>query len=121
MKLSNTIPILRILDETKAREFYVGFLSFSIDWEHRFDDNFPLYLQASRDHCIIHLSEHHGDCNPGGAIRIETSEIDNINHELLQKHYKYAKPEVEQTSWKTREMKIIDPFGNRLIFFERIV
>lgn len=121
MKLSQALPILRILDEAKAREFYIGFLGFSIDWEHRFGEQFPLYLQVSRDHCIIHLSEHHGDCNPGGALRIETGDIDRLNQELLQKDYKYAKPGVEQTPWKTREMSISDPFGNRLLFFERIV
>lgn len=43
-----TIPILRIFSVEKAKEFYVGFLGFSIEWEHRFDDNAPLYMQVSR-------------------------------------------------------------------------
>jgi hypothetical protein len=30
------IPILRIFDETKAREFYLDFLGFSVEFEHRF-------------------------------------------------------------------------------------
>jgi hypothetical protein len=60
MTLHSPIPVLRIFDEAKAREHYVGFLGFKIDWEHRFGDNFPLYCQISRDACIIHLSEHHG-------------------------------------------------------------
>lgn len=25
----------------------------------------PLYLQISKDGCILHLSEYHGDCSPG--------------------------------------------------------
>ncbi len=29
-------PILRIFDIAKAREFYLGFLGLSVDWEHRF-------------------------------------------------------------------------------------
>ena len=28
-----TIPILRIFDVEKAKEFYVGFLGFAVDWE----------------------------------------------------------------------------------------
>lgn len=40
-------PILRIFDEAKAREFYVDFLGFKVDWEHRFGENFPLYMQVS--------------------------------------------------------------------------
>ena len=67
MKLSQPVPILRMLDQAKALEFYVGFLGFSIDWEHRFDANSPLYLQVSRGGCVLHLSEHFNDATPGGA------------------------------------------------------
>ena len=34
MGFGKTTPILRIFDEAKAKEFYVGFLGFNIDWEH---------------------------------------------------------------------------------------
>lgn len=61
MRLSSTTPILRIFDEDKAREFYVQFLGFQVDWEHRFEPGLPLYLQVSRDACVLHLSEHHGE------------------------------------------------------------
>jgi catechol 2,3-dioxygenase-like lactoylglutathione lyase family enzyme len=65
MRLSAAIPILRIFSEEKAKEFYVDFLGFRIEWEHRFGDNFPLYAQIKRSELIIHLSEHHGDATPG--------------------------------------------------------
>ena len=45
MKLSNPIPIIRSFDEAKAKEFYIDFLGFRVDWEHRFDENAPLYMQ----------------------------------------------------------------------------
>ena len=32
MPFTKTIPVLRILDEAKAKEFYVDFLGFKIDW-----------------------------------------------------------------------------------------
>lgn len=38
---------------------------FRVDWEHRFEPGFPLYLQVSRDGLVLHLSEHHGDGSPG--------------------------------------------------------
>ncbi len=117
MTLSQPVPILRILDEAKAREFYVDFLGFAIDWEHRFAADLPLYLQVSRDGCVIHLSEHYGDCNPGGALRIETGDVAGLHRELSQKRYKYARPDVESTPWHTQEICLTDPFGNRLIFF----
>ena len=45
-KLEVAIPILRIFSVDKAKEFYVDFLGFKIDWEHRFGDNFPLYARS---------------------------------------------------------------------------
>lgn len=42
-----TIPIMRIFDEQKARDFYLGFLGMTLDWEHRFEPGYPLYMQVS--------------------------------------------------------------------------
>src|SRR5262247_1850869 len=83
-----TVPILRIFEEAKAREFYVGFLGFQIDWEHRFERDLPLYMQVSRDGCVLHLSEHHGDACPGSALRIETTGLTAFYQEIAEKRYK---------------------------------
>ncbi len=64
MRFEQPTPILRMFDEAKAREFYVEFLEFKVDWEHRFAPDMPLYMQVSKGNCIIHLSEHHGDASP---------------------------------------------------------
>ena len=120
MIFEKTTPILRIFDETRARDFYVQFLGFKIDWEHRFEEGLPLYLQVSRDGCVLHLSEHHGDSSPGAALRIQTDELESYQQELLGKHYKYARPEIQDAPWGSREMSIRDPFGNRLTFTDAI-
>lgn len=116
MKLGAVTPILRMFDEAKAREFYVDFLGFKVDWEHRFEPALPLYLQVSRDGCVLHLSEHHGDCCPGAAMRIEVGDIDAFHAELAAKQYGYARPGVDDTPWGSRDMSVKDPFGNRLTF-----
>ena len=116
MGFVKTTPIFRIFDEAKAKEFYVGFLGFKVDWEHRFEEYAPLYMQISKDACIIHLSEHHGDGSPGAAVRIETDELESLHKELLDKHYKYARPGIEAMPWGSKDMTIRDPFGNRLTF-----
>ena len=116
MTFGPVTPILRIFDEAKAREFYVDYLGFKIDWEHRFESDSPLYMQVSRDQCALHLSEHYGDGNPGAAIRIETSDIDAFHRELTAKRYKYYRPGIEDQPWGTREVSVKDPFGNRLTF-----
>ena len=48
IELQRTIPILRIFSVEKAREFYVDFLGFTWDREHRFDDNAPLYARVMK-------------------------------------------------------------------------
>ncbi|MCP5252161.1 MAG: VOC family protein [Burkholderiales bacterium] len=116
MKFISTVPVLRIFDETKAREFYMDFLGFQVDWEHRFEVNLPLYMQVSRSGCILHLSEHHGDCCPGAAIRVATDKLDAFRDELISKQYRYARPGIEEMPWGTRDMSITDPFGNRITF-----
>ena len=102
MAFGKTTPILRIFDAAKAKEFYIDFLGFKVDWQHRFEEGLPLYMQISKDGCIIHLSEHHGDCSPGAAIRIETNELETFQKQLLAKSYKYARPGIEQMPWGTR-------------------
>ncbi|MGD9648956.1 MAG: glyoxalase superfamily protein [Pirellulales bacterium] len=116
MHFGKTTPILRIFDEAKAKEFYVGFLGFAVDWEHRFAEGMPLYMAVSRGDCLLHLSEHYGDCCPGAAVRIAIDDVDAYCLELLAKQYKYYCPGVEQTPWGSRDMDIRDPFGNRLTF-----
>lgn len=120
MDMGKTTPILRIFDEHLARKFYVDYLGFVIDWEHRFEEGLPLYMQVSRDNCVLHLSEHHGDCSPGAAMRIETDDIEAYHSELLKKVYKNARPSIEQTPWNSKDMSIKDPFGNRLTFTNAI-
>ena len=120
MSLVKTIPILRSFDETKAKEFYVGFLGFTIDFEHRFEPGLPLYMQVSKEGCVLHLSGHHGDCSPGAAIRIETTNIEEFQKQLMEKQYEHARPGIEDMPWHTREMKIWDPSGNRLIFTQAV-
>ena len=116
MSFAKTTPILRIFDEAKAKEFYVDFLGFQVDWEHRFEPDMPLYMQVSKDSCVLHLSEHHGDCSPGSAMRIETNELAGFHKELLAKEYQYARPGIKETPWGSRDMSVSDPFGNRLTF-----
>ncbi|MGK2861430.1 MAG: glyoxalase superfamily protein [Chitinophagaceae bacterium] len=112
------VPVLRILDVDKAKEFYIAWLGFTIDWEHRFGENFPLYFQISKEGIIIHLTEHFGDCIPGARIRIQMPGIKAFKEQLQE--YRYFKPAVEKTESGSFEMSLTDPFGNHLDFIENI-
>ncbi len=115
MKFNPPIPILRIFDEGRARDFYVGYLGFEIGFEHRFEPGLPLYLAIKLGNCELHLSEHNGDGSPGSRIRIEVSDIEAF-HAGLDKSYKYARPSIQNQSWGMREVMITDPFANVLVF-----
>lgn len=118
MRIGEVIPILRMFDIAKAREFYLGYLGFTVDWEHRFEPDLPLYMQISRDGCRIHVSEHYGDATPGSAIRVAIEGIDDYHAELASRPCGYQRPAIESMPWGTRELRLVDPFGNRLSFYE---
>ena len=56
-KFASVTPTLRIFDVRKAREFYLDFLGFKIDFEHRFEPDVPLYMGLSLGSAVLHLSE----------------------------------------------------------------
>ncbi len=116
MHISKTTPLLRIFDEQMAKSFYVDFLGFRVDWEHRFEPTMPVYMQVSRDGCVLHLTEHYGDCSPGAGMRIEVDDLTALRDELLAKQSRYARPGIEHMPWGTHDMRLTDPFGNRLTF-----
>lgn len=60
-------PQLRMTFWNRSRAFYADRLGFKVDWEHRFEPGFPVFTQVSRDGLSLFLTEHAGDCQPGGA------------------------------------------------------
>ena len=113
------IPIIRIFDEAKALEFYVDWLGFEVQWKHRFDDNAPLYMEATRGDLALHLSEHHGDASPGSTVFVWMTGLDAFHRELLGKSYRYGRPGIEDGPGNFRTVQVHDPFGNRIRFSER--
>ncbi len=115
MALQAPIPVFRIFSAELAKSFYVDFLGFIVQWEHRFGENFPLYLQIKRDALIVHLSEHFGDASPGSSIFVPVSDIQTLHQELHAKDYQYAKPSIQKVDWGL-ELQLTDPFSNKIRF-----
>jgi hypothetical protein len=114
---TQAVPIVRIFDVPKAHEFYLGFLGFTVDWEHRYGNNFPLYTQVSRGGLRLHLSEHAGDATPGGNMCVYMTGIKPFQQELIRKNYRFMKPGLEEEDGRW-EVTVIDPFNNRIRFME---
>lgn len=116
--MAKAIPILRIFDYPKAIEFYIDWLGFQIDWENR-PFGTLVYMQISLQEVVLHLSEHHGDSTPGANIFIEDFQnIAPYHQNLLAKNYPYNRPALGPFYFNPEvlEMKVIDPFSNRLSF-----
>ncbi len=113
-----TIPIMRIFDVVKAKDFYIGFLGFTIDWEHRFDNVTPVYLQISKGDLVLHLSEHHGDCCPGSTVLVWMKGIEEFHATITSRGYGYMRPVIERTFYNSVCVEVTDPFGNRIRFNE---
>ena len=117
IRLERAIPILRMFDETKAREFYLDFLGFEVEFEHRFEAALPLYLGIRRNGLQLHLSEHHGDASPGTTLFVPVQGIESLRDELRNKRYGYARPDIVEQGWG-KVLEVHDPFGNRIRFCE---
>ena len=117
MAFHPAVPILRSFDEGKAREFYVDWLGFRVDFEHRFEPGAPLYMGVSREGCALHLSEHHGDGSPGALIRIRVDDLEAFHAELQSRPYKNYRPGLQDQEWGAREMAVQDGAGNKLVFY----
>lgn len=120
MKAEKTIPVLRIFDYSKAIEFYIDWLGFSIVWEHRFEENTPVYMEVEKDGITLHLSEHHGDGTPGTHVFTWCIGVKEYHDELMNKKYKYNRPGIEEQFYGALSFTVNDPFNNKIIFNERL-
>ncbi len=116
--MQNVIPTLRITDYERSKVFYTARLGFKVDWEHRFGPAYPVFVQLSRDGLILYLSQHEGDCKPGGLVYLYVSDVDAW-HADLRKHGLDVPPPQDQP-WGNREMRVRDPDGNNLCVCTRI-
>jgi catechol 2,3-dioxygenase-like lactoylglutathione lyase family enzyme len=118
IQFQRTVPIFRIFSLEKAREFYLDFLGFTVDWEHRFAPDAPVFMRVSRGEIAIHLSEHHGDGTPGSLIYVYMTGVRDLHRELIEKNYRYNRPDLLEQDWGMTELTVVDPFNNRITFGE---
>ena len=111
--MQNVIPALRITNYEKSKSFYVDGLGFKIDGEHRFEPHFPVFMTISRDGLTLYLSEHSGDCKPGGLVFLFVDDVDSFYAEITAKGIK-PESEPEDFEGKFRDFRVIDPDGNKL-------
>ncbi|WP_236059554.1 glyoxalase superfamily protein [Chitinophaga rhizophila] len=81
-------PVLRAFGYAQVIEFYVEWLGFQVNWEHKPEDA-SFYMQLSLGDIVLHLSAHHGDASPGGKLYVDQFEgLEAYHHILIDKQYK---------------------------------
>ena len=117
--MQRVMPTLRMTSYAKSKAFYIAGLGFQIDWEHRFEPHFPVFMQVSRDGMAFFLTEHRGDCEVGGLVHLYVADVDAWYTEFQVKGI----PVIEQPNNDLpglRVMTVLDPDGNKLRFCTRL-
>ena len=109
------IPQLRVTRMATSLPFYRDGMGFTVDWQHQFKPNFPLFIQLTRQGQTIFLTEHAGDCLVGGAVYFKVPDVDACYRDFIARGLVSTGPPGD-TSWGSREMAFKDPDGNRLRF-----
>jgi catechol 2,3-dioxygenase-like lactoylglutathione lyase family enzyme len=113
------MPTLRITDYARSKEFYVGGLGFQVDWEHRFEPGFPVFVQVSREGLAFFLTEHTGDCPVGGLVHLYIADVDAWYREFQRKGVPVREAPDEYLPG-LRSMTVADPDGNKLHICTRL-
>ena len=121
IEFRRVVPTFRIFSLEKAREFYLDFLGFKVDWEHRFEPDAPVYMQVSRGRpCApperASRRRHAGLARPMCTL----TGVEDLHRELIGKKYKYNRPGLQKQDWGMLELQVVDPFNNRITFGEPI-
>jgi catechol 2,3-dioxygenase-like lactoylglutathione lyase family enzyme len=116
MRVSRTIPILRMFDVALTKRFYVDWLGFELVGEDGGPDG-PVFITVQRDEARIHLSSHHGDGTPGAVVLVVVDDAAALHRELHAKDYPFMNPGLEPHGIG-REVLVLDPASNQLRFFE---
>lgn len=116
LPIQRVVPALRITNYPRSKAFYVDQLGFRVEWEHRFEPNFPVFMSVARDGMQIYLTEHRGDCQVGGLVHFVIEDVAALFRELAVREVKPTEPPNNDLGFLN--MTVTDPDGNQLRFME---
>jgi len=116
--MQSVVPTLRITDYARSKAFYTNGLGFTVNWEHRFEPTFPVFMEVGRDGMLLYLSQHEGDCQPGGLVHLYVPDVDAWYSDLKLRGISTPQPQDEP--WGNRDFRVTDPDGNRLCICTRL-
>ena len=123
--IGSSIPVLRMLDEARAQAFYVDFLGYQVEWEHRFgeeSEGSPLYMQVRLGDSVLHLNGHAGEGDPVAEVRVPVRDVEGFCEQLRSRTPPGGEmPEVVDPRYegKLTDLNLVDPSGNLVVFWLR--
>lgn len=112
------VPALRVARYAKSREFY-GKLGFVEQWRHQDGPSAPTFAAVVKDGMELFLTEHAGDCVAGGLVHFHVDDVDSLHRECVTAAVPIDQPPMNSLGPDTRDMVIVDPDRNRLVFLTR--
>jgi uncharacterized glyoxalase superfamily protein PhnB len=112
------IPTFRITDHARSSAFYVQGLGFKVNWEHRFEPSLPVFMEISRGGMVLYLSQHQGDCQPGGLVHLYVPDVDAWHGDFEKRGVEAPQP--QDQPWGNRDFRVTDPDGNQLCICTRL-
>jgi len=113
--MQHVVPALRVRSYAASKAFYAR-LGFSEQWTHQFEPGFPVFASIVRDGMQLFLTEHTGDCAFGGLVHFYVSDVDACHAQFCQQSVPIERAPGHGLGADIRDMLVLDPDGNRLIF-----
>lgn len=112
--MERVVPVLQIDDYQQACDFYVKGLGFNIEFEHRHEPGFPVFMGIRKGDLYFHLSEH-GKGHVGTEVYVFVDDI-QAWYERCQANGIATETPPEPKPWGNTDMPLKDPFRNLLRF-----
>lgn len=114
-EMQRVVPALRVASYAASKPFYES-LGFREGWTHRFQPGLPTFASMVFDGMEIFLSEHSGDCQPGGLVHFYVPDVDALYDDFLAYGVDVEEVPNNGLGADLRAMSVLDPDRNRLKF-----
>ncbi|MCE3264791.1 MAG: Glyoxalase/bleomycin resistance protein/dioxygenase [Pseudoduganella sp.] len=114
-EMQRVVPALRVASYTASKPFYES-LGFREVWSHQFEPGLPTFSSMAFDGMEVFLTEHAGDCQPGGLVHFYVADVDALYDDFLEYGVAVETAPNNDLGPDLRVMSVLDPDHNRLKF-----
>ena len=114
-EMQRVVPALRVASYAASKPFYES-LGFREEWTHQFEPGLPVFASMLFDGMELFLTEHTGDCQPGGLVHFYVPDVDALYDDFLEYGVNVEQPPNNGLGPDLRVKSVLDPDHNRLKF-----